>query len=131
MTYVRSGVLVQGFMAHVLDRLLAHRLPDLLPAMSPERRAEVLAARDDLRRAADAYLAVPVSVDGHADMDSADIGPQWSEDLIDTETAATILGVTERQVRRLAAAGLGTRVGGRWMFDRRAVYAERQRRSNE
>lgn len=130
MAYIRDAAVIGGFAAHALDRLIGRRLPDLVQLMPPDRAREVDAALRDLRRAAEAYLATPVSVDGHADIDSADIGPSWTEDLIDTATAATILGLTERQARRLAATGLGVKVRRVWMFDRTQVYAERRHRAD-
>jgi hypothetical protein len=45
-----------------------------------------------------------------------------------TEAAATVLGVTARRARQLAAAGLGVKHGGRWSLDRVAVLREVERR---
>lgn len=54
---------------------------------------------------------------------NADRLEAWAMDLISTADAAERLGITERQVRRLAAAGelSARRVGGRWLIDAKAV----------
>ncbi|MDQ1306113.1 MAG: hypothetical protein QG671_1945 [Actinomycetota bacterium] len=46
------------------------------------------------------------------------------DDLIGVATAASILGVSQRYVRRIAADLDGTRIDGRtWVFDRQVVAA--------
>lgn len=42
-------------------------------------------------------------------------------ELIDTRSAAEILGVSERYTRRIATDLDGTRIGGRWCFNRTTV----------
>jgi hypothetical protein len=126
-TYVREAVLIEGAAAHVLDRLLARYLPGVIESLPPWLRDEVLSARDGIRRAAVAYEARPVAVDGSAETDDSETSPSWSEQ-ITSGAAATILGVTERRVRQLGAAGLGRKVGRAWVFDRAVVQAERAHR---
>lgn len=48
--------------------------------------------------------------------------PEW----ITTEEAARMLGVSNRQARRLAPALGGRLTGGRWLLDRRAVEEHTQ-----
>lgn len=70
-------------------------------------------------------LLAYVSASGHQ---SATGGTESNrdDDLIDTDTAAAILGCSRRHARRLAADLEGTRVGREWIFRRQAVteYAE-------
>jgi hypothetical protein len=62
---------------------------------------------------------------GHADMPGADM-PAGSQE-IDAATAGGLLGVSPRQARRLAAAGVVTarRLGGQWLFERGSVETHR------
>ena len=133
--YVEGAALVSGFAAHVFDVLLARHLPAVLrfTPLSPEQRAEVEAARAAIARAADVYVGMPVvSAFGSAETPAAEIGASWAGDeVVTTAEAAVLLGVSERRARQLAAAGLGRKVGQRWVLDRGAVLAwrDRQRRS--
>ena len=116
--YVTDAAIVGGFAAHVVDRLLARYLEALLPAMSPEQRAEAAACQVAVRRAAMAYRARPVA--DVPDMPEPDMRA-GSPAEIDTGTAAALLRVTPRQARRLAEGGLGRKVAGRWWLEREAV----------
>ncbi|WP_367869818.1 helix-turn-helix domain-containing protein [Rhodococcus erythropolis] len=53
--------------------------------------------------------------------------------LIETSTAAARLGVSDRNVRALAARGTLTarRVAGRWLIDADAVEERSQKRGNQ
>jgi hypothetical protein len=55
-------------------------------------------------------------------------GDEAAVDSIDTAEAAALLGCSRRSCQRKAAAGLGRRVGGRWVLDRGLVAAEAQAR---
>jgi hypothetical protein len=131
MTYLRDAAVVQGVSAHALDRILARHLPAVLPAMPEWMRVEVLVAQDNIRRAAKAYESLPIAAGGSAETDEAEIDPEWTDDEISTEAAATLLGVSNRRARQLGAAGLGRKVGPVWVFDRARVLAERRHRMEE
>lgn len=62
--------------------------------------------------------ACNVTVGGHADAEPDHGG---DDELMDTETAARVLGCSPRQARRLAPLLGGRRVGGRWLLDPQAV----------
>lgn len=72
--------------------------------------------RDELRRL---HYQLTMSVSG-PETEAAHEESEVTE-LIDTSAAAEILGVSERHVRRIAADLDGTRVAGRWCFNRTAV----------
>jgi len=76
-----------------------------------------------LADAAEATLAAPAT-GGHADIPAA---PHLGESVVGVGTAevASVLGVTARHVRRLAADLDGRRVKGAWRFERAAVIAYR------
>lgn len=130
-TYVREGAVVDGFAAHVLDRLLARYLPAVLAGLPAWARAEVEATRDEIRRAARAYESLPVAAVGSAELPPGEVAPQWTpgDEGMSTGAAADFLGVSSRRARQLAAAGLGRKVGGVWVLDRSSVLAERDRRA--
>lgn len=70
------------------------------------------------------------SAPGHHDVAPPRGGAGCSTgDEIGTTTAATVLGLSTRQVQRLAADLDGRRVGGRWVFDQAAVHSYRHHRS--
>lgn len=65
-------------------------------------------------------LAALASAAGQQDTQPApqpDTEPEW----ITTEEAAQMLGISNRQARRLAPALGGRLTGGRWLLDHRAV----------
>lgn len=72
-------------------------------------------------------LAWELSADGHES--DGETGELNQEELCDTAEAAHIMGVTERQARRLANDLDGRKVAGVWTFRRQAVvdYAEAKR----
>ncbi|HEY1325130.1 MAG TPA: helix-turn-helix domain-containing protein [Streptosporangiaceae bacterium] len=125
--YVQQAALVDGFAAHVVDRVLARHLPPLLEVFTPEQRAEVDAARAAIRAAAKAWESAPMSVSGPADTPGADIAAS-SPDELTAAQAADLLGVSVRHARRLAASGMGRLVAGVWLLDRSALLAYRQGR---
>lgn len=76
-------------------------------------------------------VSVSVSADGHADVRSEGAPAVWlpgDGGSVHTDTAARMLNLTPRQVRRLADQLGGRRHGRTWMFDRAAVSAEAARR---
>lgn len=119
--YVSEAAIASGFAAHVVDRILAAYLPPYLMAMDEQQRAEVIAFRDAVRRAADAYLARPRT--DIADIPQTDMGASSNRESpsVTASEAAALLGITTRHARRLAAAGLGRKVAGRWVLNRDAV----------
>jgi len=54
--------------------------------------------------------------------------PSEQEELIGAREAATILGLSKRQVQRIAHSLDGRLAAGRWVFDRNAVQAYRAHR---
>ncbi len=89
-------------------------------------RRAVLALRAVLDEAEQAAL---VSAGGPADVRDEPEPPPWPLDEIGTEEAARMIGVSERQVRRLARREeLGRLVGQTWRLDRAEVAALALRR---
>lgn len=70
-------------------------------------------------------LAALASAAGQADTQSA---PELDtdEELITTEEAAQMLGISNRQARRRAPQLGGRLTGGRWLLDRRAVLEHQE-----
>lgn len=123
-----EGALIEGFAAHVLDRVLARHLPAYLGRFSAGQRAEVDAARTAIRRAADAYEQRPlIAVSGSAETHGAETSADSAHE-ISTSEAAVILRITERRARQLAAGGMGRKVGRAWLLDRSLVLAYRDER---
>ncbi|MDQ7910784.1 helix-turn-helix domain-containing protein [Phytohabitans sp. ZYX-F-186] len=128
---------VSGVAAFVIARVLdaampgrmvtLHRLVEL-GRLRPEQLGEVRrawAAIDAAGREWD--TARRMSAGGHADVDSADVAAGSDQDEVNTETAAALLGMSTRQVRRLCAdGGLNARYVGRsWLVDRASVDLRR------
>lgn len=99
-----------------------------------------LAGRSDVADDLDEFAAqlrdtrAPISVIGNAETTETETGRQLERPSslgIPTATAAGLLGVTARQVINYLEAGTlsGTKVGGRWMVDRRSVEEYKQLRS--
>ncbi|WP_431900227.1 helix-turn-helix domain-containing protein [Nonomuraea sp. bgisy101] len=131
MTYV-DGAVVDGFAAYCLDRILARHLPALLAHsnLSPTQRAQLESVKADIRKASRRWEASITSADVSAETTSPEITP--SSEWVNTEQAATLLGMTPRRARQLAAGGLGVKVRGTWLLDRAAVIEYRQgRRTGE
>ncbi len=103
----RDAIVLSPQMRHLLV-LISEAVGE--DAMSPQRRGDVASGPD----------------------------PAESEFLLagsfqDSAAAATVLGVSRRQTQRLAAAGLGRKVGRTWLLDRESVElyaAERYAREN-
>ncbi|MGW6915560.1 helix-turn-helix domain-containing protein [Kitasatospora sp. NPDC054939] len=124
-----EGALVTGVSAHVLDRILAApHVSAVLASLPPWMRPEVDATRRAVRRAARAYEALPTAADGNTELPPDAPGPQWEHE-ITTAEAGAILALSQRRIRQIAAAhdGMGRRTGGRWLLDRSAVLAYRER----
>lgn len=122
MPYV-SGVLVDGYPAALLGvalRDLARRgYFDRVPA---DARAELLATIADLEKAGRAWSQ-------RAAGSSETARPEVvSPSVLSVDQAAALLGVSARRARQLAPSLGGRKTAGRWVFDRDAVAAERQRR---
>jgi hypothetical protein len=118
--YLRGGALVEGVAAHILDRLLdqpaARNLLHSLPRWMAD---ELVATRDAIARAADDYLALPVADNGNAAPSGAELVTTSAQDeLLNTEQTAELVGLSERRIRQLAAQGLGSKHGGRWLIPR-------------
>ena len=71
-----------------------------------------------------AAMSEPGPADGHSDIPDA----ESEVELIDTATAAEILGVTPRHLRRLAPSLDGTRTRNGWVFHRGSVSDYRELR---
>jgi excisionase family DNA binding protein len=130
--FVEQAAFVSGWPAEVVDMVLSRHLPPYLAAMTPGQRAEMEPAHRVIHRAAKAHRATKVR------RRTSDIEPEEfsapSEHEISTREAAEVLGVTPRQVCRLAAEwateGLARQVGRTWLVDRDAVmtYQDQQER---
>lgn len=131
-----EGALVCGEAAVVLEQVLSSRpVAAMLAAMAdrhPHLRGELVAMRRAVRAAAMEQAvrragSVGGSVDGSAETPDA-----WGEPVsgheIDTREAGALLGLGERQVRNLAAGGLGRKVAGRWLLDGALVMAYLEQR---
>jgi hypothetical protein len=124
-----EGALIEGFAAHVFDRVLARHLPAYLGPFSAEQRAAVDAARAAVKRAADRYEQRPLSaVNGSAATQGAETSADSAHEWISTSEAAVMLGVHERRARQLAAGGMGRKIGRAWLLDRSMVLAYRDER---
>jgi hypothetical protein len=122
-----ASAVVSGYVAHVLSGVLRglsrEGTFDRLPA---HQRAEVLRTLNAIEHAGSVWRARRGAVSGPASpaLPPGDAGSAQ----LTTEEAAKVLGVQPRQMRKLGLAGLGHRLGGRWLFDRNAILAEQQRR---
>ncbi|MEV6212137.1 hypothetical protein [Kitasatospora sp. NPDC051914] len=128
--YVEGAALVSGVSAHVLDRLFAS--PNVMQTLDrimlpPDMRAELEATRRAIRRAALLYEALPRAVNGSAETDVPEVEAPLPHEITTTE-ASTVLGLSERRMRQLAAEGMGRQLAGRWLLDRSAVLAYGHRR---
>lgn len=75
-----------------------------------------------------AELARELSVYGQRDTTAENVGNSGTQaDWISTQEVARMLGISERQARRLAPELGGTLHAGRWLIDRTAVTHYRQR----
>ena len=69
-----------------------------------------------------AALTAAVTVDGHVDVpETPAVTPSIERPTITIEQAATTLGVSRRQTRRLAPKLGGRIVAGRWLLDEQAI----------
>lgn len=77
-----------------------------------------------------AEVGGPLAASGNAEVpESPDVPTSTPmNDPVTAADAAELLGVGRRQVRNLAEQLEGQRVGGRWVFERATVDAERRRR---
>lgn len=126
--YIDAGaVVVSGYPAALLAvvaRDYARRGGfDRVP---PYERGELLAVIGALERAAAAWHT---AAHGRPEPPVAEVVPASRQ--MGTGEAALVLGVSERRARYLAPSLGGTRIGGRWILDRDAVHAMRQRRREQ
>jgi hypothetical protein len=81
------------------------------------------------RTAVDVQASAAMSARGPLDAsDPALATPLGQSPEIGTEIAGSLLGLTERQVRRKALDLGGRQVSGRWVFDRQAITTAAQQR---
>jgi hypothetical protein len=132
--FVTEAAVVSGFAAEVFDTLASRFLPKYLITMSLAQRAEVEAASGAIGRAARASRErrAAGSVDGPWAPERSELGQDLTHDHeVNTEVAADMLRVGQRQVRKLAAGwrheSLARQVGRTWLIDRTAVEAYRDR----
>jgi excisionase family DNA binding protein len=123
---------VSGYGAWSLDRVLRSVLGDpaawatITGPLSPPQRAAFIRALRTIAEAAEDWLAVEATAaGGNAATAVGPVAAGSTHDEIDTAEAARLLGLGERRVRDLAAAGcLGARrVGAAWRFPRGSVVA--------
>jgi excisionase family DNA binding protein len=141
---VDRHALIAGHPAWFIARLLVD-LPGGLEArlarfgLPSERHGDVLRAVHALRYAGTAWQLEQTEEASASASDSgspiqenasAAVRSKSHDGLLSTSAAANILGVCDRRVRMLAAAGElpGHRDGGRWLFEPEAVAAARERR---
>jgi hypothetical protein len=124
--FVEHAAVIAGWPAHAIDVILSRRLPEYLLAMSPPQRAEMDAAHAVIHRAAEAYKAGSDVRRRTSDIEEIEFSAPSPHE-IDTNQAAEMLGLTPRQVRRLAAVwasdGWARQSGRNWLIDRDAVVA--------
>jgi hypothetical protein len=124
--FVEQAAIIAGWPAHAIDVILSRRLPEYLSAMSLQQRSEMDAAHAAIHRAAKAYKAGSNVRRRTSDIEEIEFSPPSSHE-INTNQAAEMLGLTPRQVRRLAAVwasdGLARQSGRTWFIDRDAVVA--------
>ncbi|SET33236.1 helix-turn-helix domain-containing protein [Geodermatophilus poikilotrophus] len=92
----------------------------------------VLRLMVDLERALADHQAAASAATGTAALPEADPSPSWeAAERVDVETAARLLGVSVRMVRKLAAAGrlAAQKRGGSWELDRADVERAARERS--
>lgn len=122
------AAIVSGYVAHVLGGVLRGLARagtfDRLP---PHQRAELLCTLNAIEHAGNVWRARRGAANGPASP-ALPLGDALSGQQLTTEEAAGVLGIRPRSARKLAAQGLGYRLGNRWVFDRDAVLAELERR---
>lgn len=119
------AAIVGGYVAHVLGGVLRGLAREgTFDRLPPHQRAEVLCVIGAVEHAGGSWRSRRDAVSGPAAPDL----PPGAAGFLTSEEAAQVLGLQPRQLRKLAAAGFGQRLGGRWVFDRDAVLAEAQRR---
>jgi hypothetical protein len=125
--YIEGGALITGYpavLAAIGLRDLARR--GYFDRVEPGARTELLTLITDIERAGQAWRA---SVETHAGNPETARPEIVAESVMTAEQASTLLGLTARRVRQLAPVIGGHKHHGRWTFDRSAVLAEKQRRT--
>lgn len=127
--FVEHAAIVQGQAAVGLAMLLYFATTrGGLTGLPDQIRSATLGALEAVDLASRAHVR-RVSATGRTEARPVPAAPLSIHEPLSVTEAATALGLTERRVRDLAAAGLGYKVGGRWVLDRTSVDRERERRS--
>ena len=128
--FIPAAVVIDGYAARALAIMLRRDWDrGDFRSLPPEGRSEAYHAVRALERAGEAWMRSRPSVGGRAETAVVEIGSESShEQFISVDTAAGLLGVSDRRVRQLAAAGLGAKVGGSWVIRRSDVELEAARR---
>jgi excisionase family DNA binding protein len=132
--YVRDGVVLAGWAAFAIARLLAgsgcrQQIEDMPPGM----RAPIEDAIADLQRAGQAWQKRHEERDGGPAAPVRTALPLLSETdvnaVVTTEEASALLDVGTRYVRKLIDSGVlpARRERGRWLIDRAAVLAHQEK----
>lgn len=123
-----THALVRGVAAVALAPVLDEQLRKLeaMAQTQPHARAGLPDAREAfaaIRQASDAYVEWLRSDRGRADLVAADMPASSTETTFTAVQASDVLGVSDRQVRRLAKAGalIGWKHGTAWVLDRLSV----------
>lgn len=124
---LRDVVPVGGWPAAVMADVLRRWVDDAGDRLDRGRRAVLLGYVEALEDAAQAWRARrDACVAESAKVPDAQVLPRSEQ--MDTSEVAHALGVTPQRVRQVAERLGGERIGGRWVFDRLDVEAEREQR---
>ncbi len=128
----RAAVVV-GYSAWALNKILRTVLGEpaawrtIVDPLAPRQREALVRALRSIAEAADSWAAVEsTAASGSAAAATEPVASAFlHDDEIGSSQAAALLGLGERRVRDLAAAGcLGARrVGGSWRYSRASVLA--------
>jgi excisionase family DNA binding protein len=120
-----EGALVPGRPALVIACILRRHWDDV-EDLPPHIRADLEASVTALEYAAKCWRS---KARGRAEVASAEVVPDSSQDVLTAGQVAAVLKVTDRRVRQLAAAGQlpGRRDRAGRRFDRAAVMAHKER----
>jgi hypothetical protein len=125
--FVKDAAVISGYSA----RLVGVALRDLarkgyFDAVAPSARTELLDLIAEIEKAGRAWQISLNEQAGNAETPQPEIAAQ---SVMTAEQASTFLGLTARRVRQLAPVIGGHKHRGRWTFDRAAVLAEKERRT--
>lgn len=132
--YVRDGVVLAGWAAFAIARLLAASgCRQQIEDMPPRMRVPIEEAIADLQRAGQAWQKRHKERDDGPAAPAEAALPLSSETdmnaVVTTEEAGALLDVGTRYVRKLVESGVlpAHRERGRWLIDRAAVLAHKER----